>query len=304
MRILVIGAGATGGYFGARLAAAGRDVTFLVRRPRAAALARDGLRVTSPLGDAHVAAPQTLTADTLHDAFDVVILSCKAYDLEAAIDDFSPAVGPNSRIVPLLNGLRHLDLLDQRFGAPAVLGGQCVISTTLDAAGGIVHLNSLHSMTIGARAGADARYDGVVAALGNAGFDLHASTDIVQDMWEKWVVLSTMAGVTCLIRAPLGAINRAPGGRDFVLALLGEVGAIAAASGRAPRAQFLHDTQAFLTSDLPQTSSMFRDIAAGGRIEADHIVGDLLRRAGDTGVAAPCLKVVYSHLKAYEGQRG
>jgi 2-dehydropantoate 2-reductase len=303
MRILVIGAGATGGYFGGRLAQAGRDVTFLVRPQRAAVLARDGLNVTSPAGDIHITAPATLTAATLRQPFDLVILSCKAYDLEAAIADLAPAVGSQTRIVPLLNGMGHLDALDHRFGAPTVLGGQCVISTTLDERGGVVHLNTAHSMTIGARGQTDGRLAGVVMCLSGAGFDLHASTDIAQDMWEKWVVLATMAGGTSLMRAPLGIINGSPGGRDFVLALLDEVVAVATANGHAPRETFLRDTREFLTGDLPQTSSMFRDIEAGGRIEADHIIGDLLRRADAAGLHVPSLKVVYSHLKAYEARR-
>lgn len=304
MRILIIGAGATGGYFGARLAQTGRDVTFLVRPQRAAVLARDGLHVCSAAGDVHLSSPRTTTAATLDAQFDVVILSCKAYDLESAVGDLAPSVGAQTRIVPLLNGMRHMDLLDTRFSERAVFGGQCVISSMLDPQGRIVHLNAVHSMTIGSRTQADPRLADVVACLSDAGFDLHASSDIAQDMWEKWVVLATMAGVTSLMRAPLGVINASPGGRDFVIALLDEVAAVASAQGHVPREPFLSDTRAFLTSDLPQTSSMLRDIEAGGRIEADHIIGDLLTRADAAGLKASHLGVVYSHLKAYEARRG
>jgi 2-dehydropantoate 2-reductase len=306
MRILVVGAGATGGYFGARLVKAGRDVTFLVRPQRAAALGRNGLVVKSPAGDVQVRAPATVTADALAahaTPFDLILLSCKAYDLEAAVHDLAPAVNHATRIVPLLNGMRHLDVLDARFGTQSVLGGQCVISSTVEPDGTIVHLNTVHSMTVGARTAGDARLTDVVAGLTNAGFDCKVSDAILQDMWEKWVVLASMAGVTCLMRAPLGVINAAPGGRDFVLALLDEVRAIAAAGGYPPRDAFMRDTREFLTADLPQTSSMFRDIAAGGRIEADHIIGDLLRRGREAGLALPSLTVVFSHLKAYELRR-
>src|ERR1700730_494583 len=135
MRILVVGAGGIGGYFGGRLLEAGRDVTLLVRPRRAAELARTGLSIRSPLGDVHVPAPPTVSAERLAGAFDLVLLSCKAYDLEGAMDSVAPAVGADTAILPLLNGMRHLDLLEARFGAGKVLGGQCLISTVLDVDG-------------------------------------------------------------------------------------------------------------------------------------------------------------------------
>src|SRR5688572_19463643 len=132
MRFLVVGAGATGGYFGGRLLEVGRDVTFLVRPARAERLAAAGLVITSPAGDVAVLPPPTVLAANLRTPFDVVILACKAYDLEGAIASFAPAVGPNTAVVPLLNGMRHLDALDARFGADRVLGGSCFISAKLD----------------------------------------------------------------------------------------------------------------------------------------------------------------------------
>src|SRR5580700_8482441 len=135
MRILVVGAGAMGGYFGGRLLEAGRDVTFLVRPRRAAQLAKTGLLIRSPFGDASLPEPPTVTADALREPFGLIILSCKAYDLESAADSFAPAVGADTAILPLLNGMAHVDYLVARFGGTAALGGQCVISTTLDADG-------------------------------------------------------------------------------------------------------------------------------------------------------------------------
>src|SRR6202521_1797991 len=151
MRILVVGAGGTGGYFGGRLLEAGRDVTFLVRPRRALELARTGLSIRSPLGDVNVPAPPTITAERLAGAFDLVLLSCKAYDLEGAMDSVAPAVGADSAILPLLNGMAHLDLLEARFGARHVLGGQCLISTMLDPDGRILHLNDTHLPSFGER---------------------------------------------------------------------------------------------------------------------------------------------------------
>src|SRR5947207_1071353 len=154
MRILVVGAGALGGYFGGRLKEAGRDVTFLVRPRRVEQLAKTGLLVRSPKGDIAIAAPPTVLSENIRAPFDLILLSCKAYDLPSAMDSFAPAVGPNTAILPLLNGMKHMDLLGARFGAGAVLGGQCIISATLDAEGRVVHLNDLHFLSFGEQSGA------------------------------------------------------------------------------------------------------------------------------------------------------
>lgn len=305
MRILVIGAGATGGYFGARLAQTGRDVTFLVREKRAALLAANGLIVRSPLGDIGIAAPATITADRLTPEFDLIVFSCKAYDLTSALDDISPAVVPGTIILPLLNGMRHIEAIEARFPAARVLGGQCVISTTIDDSGAIIHLNSVHSVTFGARRSTDdAAARQVDAVLQSAGFDAHFSDAILQAMWNKWIVLSSMAGATCAMRGTIGAINRAPGGTAFIHALVAEVADVAAKSGFPPSAAYLDEIRGFLANaETDQTSSMYRDIGNGQRIEADHIIGDLLVRASALGLSCPAFSMVYTHLKTYEQQR-
>ena len=197
MRILVIGAGSIGGYFGGRLLRAGRDITFLVRPQRAAALARIGLVIRSPRGDLDLPGPPTLTAEMLRETFDLILLSCKAYDLEDAIAAFAPAVGPQTAILPLLNGMHHLDMLDARFGADRVLGGQCLISTTLDPEGRILHLNDSHLLTYGKRnSGSSVPFEAIATVLSDAGFDARSSPEILQEMWEKWVFIATGAGIT------------------------------------------------------------------------------------------------------------
>lgn len=305
MSILVVGAGAIGGYFGARLATAGRDVTFLVRPARAALLRERGLLVKSGKGDATIAAPRTVTASALTPDFDFILLSCKAYDLDAAMGDIAPAVKSGTIILPLLNGLRHIERLTQRFPHATVLGGQCVISTTLDDAGVIVHLNTTDSVTFGARTG-----EGEPAArqaaglLEKAGFDTTRSDAIMQAMWNKWIVLASMAGATSTMRAPIGVINRAPGGQPFILSLIADVSRIATLEGYQPSEAYLAEVRGFLTDPTTgQTSSMYRDIGNGARIEADHIIGDLLVRAEAHGLSCPALEVVYAHLKTYELQR-
>lgn len=305
MRILVVGAGATGGYFGGRLLQAGRDVTFLVREQRAARLAQHGLHIRSALGDADIEAPPTVTAATLREPFELVLLSCKAWDLPQAIEDIAPAVGERSAVLPLLNGMRQLDLLDARFGAARVLAGQCAIAATLDEDGTVRHLNRMHLLGFGERDGRDTeRFRRVAQELTGANFDARPSTHAVQDMWDKWVFLASLAGITCLLRAPVGDIVAAPGGRDSALALLDDCRRVAAACGHEPGPTVLQRARDTLSeAGSTFSASMLRDLEHGGRVEADHVLGDLLARGDAHGVATPLLRLAYAHLKAYEARR-
>ena len=303
MRMLIIGAGGIGGYFGGRLLQAGRDVTFLVRPARAQRLAETGLLLQSPMGDATLPQPPTVLAETLREPFDLVLVSCKAYDLPSAMDAFAPAVGPGTAILPLLNGMAHLDALDARFGAERVLGGLCMISSALDAQGRVLHFNTLHGLTFGERSGQRTpRAEAIEAALSGATFDLRHSGTILQDLWEKWVFIATVAGITCLMRATLGEIVRAGAG-DLSQQLLDECAGIAARQGFPPSEGFLQRTRAMLADAAsPVTASLMRDLDNGGAVEADQILGDLFRRA--KGGDVPLLRVVCGHLQAYEVRRG
>jgi 2-dehydropantoate 2-reductase len=301
VRILIVGAGAIGGYFGARLIAAGRDVTFLVRARRAQQLRDCGLNVTSPLGDLSLPTPALISSESLHDFYDLVILSSKSYDLEASIGDFAAGVGPDTQVLPLLNGLRHLDFLDARFGTQRVLGGAARISSTLDAAGRIHQLGTFNALVFGFRGGTNPLVDRIAGALRVPGFDAHLSPDILREMWEKWVFIAAAAATTCLMRTSVGDIIAADA-RDIPVGLLAECSAIAAQNGFAPREAALNAGLAVLTTPgSPFTASMLRDIELGGRIESDHIVGDLLRRA--PGAHAPLLSTAYAHMRAYEARR-
>ncbi len=304
MKTLVIGAGAIGGYFGGRLLQAGRDVTFLVRPGRAARLATTGLVLKSPKGDLHLQNPPMVQAGALRDPFDLILLSCKSYDLDDAIAAFAPAVGPDTAILPLLNGMAHLDRLEQTFGARAVLGGQCLISTTMDDEGRIIHLNNLHDLTFGERdGGASARMALINDTFTNAGFDPHQSDNILQDMWEKWVFIATAAGITCLMRASIGDIITAGGG-FMAEALLAECAAIAKSAGFAPRqAAYERSLAIFKTAGSPLTASMLRDVEGNGRTEYDHILGDLLRRGDTNHLTSDVLHTAFIHLASYEARR-
>ena len=302
MRILVVGAGALGGYFGGRLKEAGRDVTFLVRPLRAAQLAKTGLIVRSPKGEIAIPAPPTMLSQDLSEPFDLILLSCKAYDLQSAMDSFAPAVGKNTAILPLLNGMRHMDLLGERFGAAAVLGGQCVISATVDPEGHILHLNDLHFVSFGEQDGAKtARAEAIAAAFSGAKFDSALSSAIMHEMWEKWAAIATVAGATCLLRGTVGDIIAAGAGQ-MATDMFGECCAIAAANGFAPGESARQRTTAMLTAPgSPFAASMLRDIERGARIESDHILGDLLQRARASDY--PLLQVAYAHLRTYEARR-
>jgi 2-dehydropantoate 2-reductase len=306
MRILVVGAGAIGGYFGGRMLAAGDDVTFLVRPRRAAELADAGLVIKSPTGDVTLNNPPAVQADKLAEKFDVVLLSCKAFDLDDAIKSFAPAVGPHTSIIPLLNGMRHLELLDGKFGRDRVLGGLCAIAVTLNERREVVHLQPMQSLNFGERDGQISdrvRAIGEIMARGK--FGAVASEQIIQEMWEKWVFLASLAASTCLMRGSVGNILAAPGGKDFLLSMLEESCAIATAEGHAPRAPFLERTRGMFTAEGSQmTASMFRDIRVGAPVEADHVIGDLIARGDVAKVPTPKLRTAYTHLKVYEKQRG
>jgi 2-dehydropantoate 2-reductase len=305
MRFLVVGAGATGGFFGVRLAQAGRDVTFLVRSARAAQLRASGLAIVDPRGDVTTISPTIVTHDELAGTYDVVLLGVKAYQLENAIEDFAPAISTETAILPMLNGMRHIDILSSRFGAKHVFGGTCIVSSTLDDAGRIVQLNDMQDLGFGELDGADSeRIRRIESALNGAGFTATVSKRIVGDMWQKWVTLASLGGINATMRGTIGDVAEAPGGQEFALAYVEEAAAVAAAAGYALSPAALERIRTLLTTPgSPLTSSMYRDLLGNRPIEADAIVGDLVERARQLGVATPLVSAAYANLKVYERRR-
>ncbi len=303
MRLLIVGAGSTGGYFGARLAQAGRDVTFLVRPRRADHLRENGLEVVSPHGDVTIA-PRLVTADQLDGPYDAVLLTVKSFALEQALADLAPAVGPDTMILPVQNGMGHVDVLRARFGAQTVVGCACKVATIVDDRGRIVQLTSLQDLAYGEMdGGTTPRIQALDALLSGAGFDARVSPDIVGEMWRKWVLLASVGAITCLMRCPIGEVVRAPGGAAFIRQVLDEVAAVVTAEGNPPEEAFLAATAAQLTDPRStQTSSMFRDIGARRPIEADAIIGDLLLRGRRARLATSLLATAYAHLCVYSRQ--
>ncbi len=303
VRILVVGAGSTGGYFGGRLAQAGRDVTFLVRPGRAAQLQTNGLQIVSPFGDVTLA-PKLVTAGQIVGPYDVVILTVKAYSLDAALEDLAPAVGPQTMILPVLNGMRHVDAIRARFGAAALIGGLCRIPAQLDDAGRVIQMGKFHDLAYGEMDGR--RSDRILAldaVLRDAGFEAKLAADIEREMWEKWTLLAALGGICCLMRGTVGEVAAAPGGRDFAAAIVEEVVTAVRAVGKAPSEAFVATTRETLTkAGSAHTSSMYRDLQKGGAVEADQIVGDLIGRAKRAGIAMPLLSLAYANLCVYQAR--
>ncbi|HEX3884094.1 MAG TPA: ketopantoate reductase family protein [Stellaceae bacterium] len=301
MRILVLGAGAVGGYFGGRLAEAGRDVTFLVRGARAALLGESGLTVHSPLGDFHVPAVVT-TAETLSGPYDLVMLTAKHYDLDAAIAAVRPAVGRDTVVLPLLNGLGHLDRLEAAFGADRVFGGVAYVGASLSAAGEVHHHNRLSGIAFGElKGGISARTTAVAAEFAGTQVDAPGSDNIRLDMWEKFVMISSMAGMNCLMRGNIGEIMATRDGETLMRDFLGECSSVAAASGFAPRPAYMTQIGTMLTTKgSVNNASMHHDLGGGRRTEADAIIGDMVARAGRFDLDTPLLRAAYCNLQVHE----
>jgi 2-dehydropantoate 2-reductase len=303
MHTLVVGAGAVGGYFGARLAQAGRDVTFLVRARRAEEIKSKGLQILSPHGDLTLY-PETLTSEKLTKPYDLILLAVKSYTLSGAMNDFAPAVGPETMILPALNGMRHIDLLIARFGKKAVLGGVCLVATEIDPEGRIQQLSGFQSIRYGELDGQSTeRLRRVDETLGGAGFNASSSNQIMQDMWRKWVQLATLGSVTCLLRGNIGEVAAVPGGADISVAALRECSGIASACGYPQSDAFLEQQTVQLTTQGSQlASSMYRDFKKAAPVEVDTILGDLLERGQKHGLTTPILQAAFVCLSIY--QRG
>jgi 2-dehydropantoate 2-reductase len=304
MRILVLGAGAVGGYFGGRLAEAGRDVTFLVRSPRAALLAEKGLVVKSPLGDFTVR-PQLATAGTLRAPYDLVLLTAKHYDLDQAIGAVRPAVGPDTAVMPLLNGLVHLDRLAAAFGDEVVLGGVAYVGASLRPDGSINHHNRLSGIAFGERGGGvSKRVAAISAEFADSKVSAPPGENVMLDMWEKFVMITTMAGMNCLMRGTIGDIAATEDGAALMLDLFAETRAVATAAGYQPRQTYCDNIAKMLTEkDSRNNASMHHDLAQGSRTEGAYIIGDMRHRAAALGVETPLLRAAWAHLQVYENRR-
>ncbi len=302
----MVGAGATGGFYGGLLLNAGRDVTFLLRDRRAQQIRDNGLQIVTHKGEQLTLHPKIVSAEevkTTATPFDLIILSTKSYQLNAAMDDIAPAVGPKTMLLPILNGMAQLETLDNRFGAEHVLAGTVRVVSDVDEGGRVLQMASLDEMSYGERS--RERTDRILAvdqAMGGAGFTAVLRPDILATLWQKWWILASM-GVTCVLtRGPVGQAAAVPHGPALAEAILKECGDIAAANGYPPDPAVYAEHTARLTEvGSTLTSSLYRDLTKGAPVEADHILGDLLDHA--KGVPTPLITAAYVQLKVYELNR-
>ncbi|MCW2603618.1 MAG: hypothetical protein JWN61_1753 [Pseudonocardiales bacterium] len=303
MRVLIVGAGATGGYFGGHLAAAGRDVTFLVRAGRAQALSEHGLVLRNAVGPETRVRPSTITAADLADPYDLVLLSVKAYGLEQSLTDIAGAVGPGTMVLPVLNGMRHMQQLDDAFGRGRVLGGLCMIASKLDDDGAIRQLGPGATLAYGERDGSitdrilmvDSAVSGVDA------FTATLSKSIERDMWEKWLMLAAGGAVTTLLRGTVGSIESVPEGAETARGIVAECVGVIAASGIELQPSTIERAERTLTTaGSGFTTSMYRDLVAGNDVEAGQIIGDMVRRGRELGVPVPLLGAAFAGLGVYQ----
>jgi 2-dehydropantoate 2-reductase len=236
--------------------------------------------------------------------YDIVFLSVKSYALATAIDDFAPAVGPETVIIPVLNGMHHMDVLAERFGGKPVLGGACYVATEVDSQGRVMQLADFQSLFYGELDGKRAtRIEAVHQVFQGSGFESAISEDILLDMWKKWVFLASIGAITCLLGGSIGEIVAVPGGADLSLSVLRECAAIAGACGYPLSESFLAEKSAQLTApDSSLTSSMYRDRKEHAPVEVDSILGDLIERGSTHGVSSPLLQAAFVTLTIY--QRG
>lgn len=304
MSILIVGAGATGGYFGGRLTQARRDVTFLVRQHHAETLRQRGLRIVSP-GGTDIITPRLITAEHLSTVMDTVLVTVKAAGLNTVINEIRPAIGPETMIVPVLNGMRHLTALNDAFGSQRVLGGVALLATQLDDKGDIRQLNDSVSLLIGAQdrqrtAAAKRTRD----MLSGAGFSVALSDDIVAAMWHKWTFIAAAGALTCLLRGTVGEIAAADG--DAVArSVIEEANSIARAAGYPVRDREAKQTLMTLTAaGSPFTSSMYRDLQQGRPVEVETILGDLIAEGRRAGLRTPLLEAATVALRVYASRLG
>ncbi|PAE24828.1 MULTISPECIES: ketopantoate reductase family protein [Bacillaceae] len=302
MKILIVGAGAIGGYFGGRLLEKGMDVTFLVREKRKQQLEKYGLRVESVHGEMVFSEPKTIQAGEKADSFDVILLSTKAYHLEGAIRDIRPYTDNNTMILPLLNGIAHMDQLTAAFREENVLGGLCFIETTLGENGTVVHTSPVHDLVFGERSGEKTeRILKLQEAFSGTKSNFRLSENIEQEMWHKYLFISTLSGVTSLFRSPIGPIREQAFGLNSIKEVLKEASAIMRGLG-APLAEGIEESQMKKIHEMgyEMKSSLQRDMEKRQAIEADHFFGYLLEKADILDLSAPVIGALYANLKVYE----
>ncbi|WNF23794.1 ketopantoate reductase family protein [Mesobacillus jeotgali] len=303
MKILIVGAGAIGGYFGGRLLEKGENVTFLVREKRQQQLRSFGLVVESIHGNMHFTEPKTVLTGENVEPYDVILVSTKSYHLEGAIKDITPYVGDKTMVLPLLNGIAHVDALEEAFGTENVIGGLCFIETTLAQDGKIIQTSPIHDLVFGERTGEKTqRILQLEQAFSGTKASFRLSEKIQQEMWHKYLFITSLSGITSLFRSPIGPIRDQEHGWNTIEKLVNEAAAIMEKIG-APLAEGAIDATLGKMNEIGHgmKSSLQRDMEKSLLTEADHLFGYLLENAKKSGLEASILSAIYANVKVYEG---
>lgn len=299
---LVLGLGAVGTYIGAHIAATGIPVTFLVRPGKTDVATENGIQATSP--DGSFEAANVRFTDRVDSTYDLVVLSCKTYQLDSAINSVRPAVGKNSIVLPFLNGTTHIALLDQAFSREQVWGGVAHFSVIKRSPTHVERLSPNDILITGPRGGAGSDLvQKLFDHLANRGMTARVSNQITYDMWEKWVFIVTLAGMTSLMRGAVGEIASQSGGPELAKAMFAEAGFVASAVGYEPNPEFIEQSITLLTNEASSyKASLLRDIEQGNRTEVEGLMADFVGIAKSQTIDCPLLELATLHIKVYEAR--
>lgn len=288
MKIAIFGSGGVGGYFGAKLAAAGEDVTFLARGAHLKAMQEHGLHITSPNGDVHLPKVQATDRPQAVGPVDVVLLTVKMYDVDASAATLQPMIGPDTVVITLQNGVEAMDMVARHVGADHVAGGAAYIVVVVDEPGHLRHTTA-QSLVFGERDGR--RSDRLVAfeeAGKRAGFGAKASASVETDLWIKFVRLSTWSGMTSVTRSPMGVVRDDAELYSMMMTAIDEAIAVGTARGITFPPDIVDSTVGMIKNfPANSKSSMLEDLERGRRLELPWLSGGVVRLGKDAGVAAP-----------------
>jgi 2-dehydropantoate 2-reductase len=301
MRIAVMAAGAVGGYFGARLAAAGHDVVFFARGAHRDAIRRNGLKVESPLGDLHLRDVNVVDDSAGVAPVDLVFFAVKLWDTERAAEHVRPLLKPDTRVITLQNGIDSVERLTPILGDAAVIGGSTYLVTVIGEPGVIRHTSPFARVRCGRVDGRpDAVLTGYVEEVRAAGIDVTLSENMRTDLWKKFVMLSGTSSMTASTRSPIGPIRTDPELRAFFFKLMGEAIAVGKAAGVAFPPDFAEELERAVEAFPPaMKASMAHDLERGNRLELDWLAGKVVALGRKYGVATRAQEAVYAILKPY-----
>jgi 2-dehydropantoate 2-reductase len=302
MKIAAMAAGAVGGYFGARMAAAGHDVFFIARGAHRAAIEKNGLKVESVHGDVHLPKPNVTDDPAKVGPVDIVLFAVKLWDTEKAAEQARPLIGPHSRLITLQNGVDSVERIAPILGADQTVGGIAAIATVIDTPGVIKHTSSFAMMRFGR---ADKRADATLQAFADAGkaakIDVAIADDIERERWQKFIFLTAMAGATAALRSSIGPIVADPELRAFFRQLMQEAFAIGKAKGVALDPGYIESRMDFVLNKVEpgMKASMAHDLERGNRLELDWLAGKVREFGRALGIPTPASDTVYTVLKLH-----